>query len=125
MGERDTSLTTFLIAVVEDDESVLEALQSLLEYVGYHVLSFLSAEELLDSVRLHEVDLLITDVGLSGINGIELLRILRTRRADLPAVVITARGEVKPAALEAGARHVFLKPLDNSQLLEEIDALLR
>ena len=118
--QRDTRLSTFLIAVVEDDESVLEALESLLEYAGYQVLLFLSAEDLLDSGRLHEVDFLITDIGLSGISGVELLRILRIRRADLPAVVITARVELKQAALEAGARQVFLKPLDNSQLLDAI-----
>ena len=118
-------MSTHLIAVVEDDVSVLEALESLLEYAGYHVLLFPSAEELLDSGRLHEIDLLITDIGLSGINGIELLRSLRTRRADLPALVITARGELKQAALDAGARQVFLKPLDNSQLLEAIEASLR
>jgi FixJ family two-component response regulator len=118
-------LPTSFIALVEDDESVLEALESLLEYAGYHVLPFFSAEELLDSGRLHEVRLLITDIGLPGINGIELLRILRTRRADLPALVITARVELKQAAREAGARQVFLKPLDDSQLLEAIEAALR
>jgi FixJ family two-component response regulator len=124
---REARLSKFLIALVEDDESVLEALDSLLDVVGYEVLPYHSAEELLDSGRLPDIDLLITDIGLPGISGIELLRIIRTRKMQLPSLVITARGEaaVQQAALEAGARRLFQKPLDNTQLLETIQFLLK
>jgi len=117
-------LSKLLIAVVEDDESVLEALESLLESAGYAVLLHLSAEELLASDRLHEVKFLITDVGLSGMSGIELLRTIRARKTDIPAIVITARGEpaLRQAAIDAGANHLFLKPLDNVRLLQAIEA---
>jgi FixJ family two-component response regulator len=123
---REARLSKFLIALVEDDESVLEALDSLLDVAGYEVLPYDSAEDLLDSGRLPDIDLLITDIGLPGISGIELLRIIRTRKMQLPSLVITARGEaaVQQAALEAGARQLFPKPLDNTQLLETIQVLL-
>jgi FixJ family two-component response regulator len=120
-------LSSFFIALVEDDESVLEALESLLEYAGYEVLLYASAEALLGGGRLQEIDCLITDIGLPGINGIELLKTLQAHNPDLPAIVITARSEpaLLQAATQAGARQVFLKPLDNAQLLDAIEAECR
>jgi FixJ family two-component response regulator len=115
-------LTQSLVAVVEDDQSLLEALESLLESAGYAVLLFRSAEELLISRRLGEIDCLISDIGLPGINGIELLRAVRGSRAQLPVIIITALsdpGHVE-AALSAGALHVFVKPIDNAALLSAI-----
>lgn len=120
-------MTRFIIALVEDDQSVLEALESLLEYAGYQVLLCSSAEDLLSCGRLGQIDCLVTDIGLPGISGIELLRTLRARNPDLPAIVITARSEpaLLQAATQAGARQVFLKPLDNAQLLDAIEAECR
>ena len=120
-------MTSFIIALVEDDQSVLEALESLLEYAGYQVLLCASAEDLLGSGQLGQIDCLITDIGLPGISGIELLRTLRARNPGLPAIVITARSEpaLLQAATQAGARQVFLKPLDNAQLLDAIEAECR
>jgi len=91
------------------------------------VLLYPSAEALLGCSRLPEIDCLITDIGLPGINGIELLKTLQARNPDLPAIVITARGEpaLLQAATQAGARQVFLKPLDNAQLLDAIEAECR
>jgi FixJ family two-component response regulator len=116
-------LSSFFIGLVEDDQSVLEALESLLEYAGYEVLLYSAAEDFLVSGRLHDVHCLITDIGLPGISGIELLRLVRARNPGLPTLVITARGEaaVLQAATAAGAREVFLKPLDNAQLLAAIE----
>lgn len=115
------------IALVEDDPSVLEALESLLEYAGYEVLLCASAEALLDSGRLGQIDCLITDIGLPGISGIELLRTLLSSNPDLPAIVTTARREpaLLQAAARAGARQVFLKPLDDARLLDAIEAECR
>lgn len=120
-------MSSSFIALVEDDESVLEALESLLEYAGYEVLLYSSAEDLLGGGRLQEIDCLITDIGLPGISGIELLRTLQARDPDLPTIVITARSEpaLLQAATQAGARQVFLKPLDNAQLLDAIEAECR
>lgn len=114
--------STFIVAVVEDDRSMLESLEGLLGAAGYKVLVYLSGEEFLSSGRLQDVNCLITDIGLPGMDGIELLRLARYSRADLVAIAITARQEphLLNAALEAGALHVFLKPLESSDLLMAI-----
>ena len=107
---------------MEDDQSLLGALESLLESAGYEVLLYSSGENFLSSGRLQDVDCLISDIGLPGIDGIELLRVVRAKRADLLAIVITARSEpiLRKAAFDAGARHVFVKPLDKTDLLNAI-----
>ena len=117
-------MSTFIVAVVEDDRSMLESLEGLLGASGYEVLVYLSAEEFLSSGRLQDVNCLITDIGLPGMDGIELLRFIRHRRAELMAIAITACQEphVLKAALDAGALYVFLKPLDSSDLLTTIAA---
>jgi FixJ family two-component response regulator len=117
-------LSARLIAVVEDDQSVLEALEGLLVSAGYEVLAYTSAEALISANRHQDITCLISDVSLPGLNGIELLRRLRSLRADLPAIIITARHDkaLLEAALKAGASHVLLKPLISNDLLIAVAA---
>ena len=112
------------VAIVEDDESVRESLEGLLESAGYETILYPSGEDFLGSGRLCDIICLISDIGLPGMNGIELLRALRCRRPELPVIIITGRLEpnVLQAALDAGARHVFRKPLGGIDLLEAIAA---
>jgi FixJ family two-component response regulator len=119
-------LTNFCVAVVEDDESFRESLEGLLQSVGYHVLLYISAEDLLASERLQDIDCLITDYGLPGLSGIDLLRAVQTVRAGLPTIMITARAEpaISSRALAAGAHRAFTKPVDTSQLLKAIEEVL-
>jgi two-component system response regulator FixJ len=114
-----------LIAVVEDDQSVLEALEGLLVSEGYEVLPYTSAEAFLGANCHQDITCLITDIGLPGVNGIELLRRLRSMGADPPAIIITARHEkaLLEEALKAGARQVLLKPLNSDDLLIAIAAI--
>jgi two-component system, LuxR family, response regulator FixJ len=118
-------LSPNLIAVVEDDQSMLEALEGLLVSAGYEVLPYPSAEAFLDANRHQDITCLISDIGLPGLNGIELVRRLRSTRADLAAIIITARHEktLLEAALKAGARQVLLKPLNSDDLLTAIAAI--
>jgi FixJ family two-component response regulator len=112
-------LTTFRIAVVEDDENFRESLEGLFQAVGYEVLLYVSGEDFMRSGRLADVGCLITDYGLPGMNGIDLLRAARVIRLDLTVIVITARPEtsILSRALAAGARRVFTKPVDSTDLL--------
>jgi DNA-binding response OmpR family regulator len=123
LGEK--RLSPLLIAVVEDNQSVLESLEGLLQSAGYEALLYASGEDFLSSGSLQDIDCLISDIGLPGINGIELVRLVLAQRANLPAIIVTARHEeaVLKAALDAGARQVFLKPLNNNQLLIAIAAI--
>lgn len=123
--ESRKKLSARLIALVEDDQSVLEALEGLLLSADYEVLSYPSAEAFLGANRHQDIACLITDIGLPGLSGIELLQRLRSMRADLPAIIITARHDVslREAALKAGARHFLLKPLNSNELLIAIAAI--
>jgi FixJ family two-component response regulator len=119
-------LSVFRIAVVEDDESFRESLEGLFQSVGYEVLLYLSGEEFMQSCRLVDIDCLITDYGLPGMNGIDLLRAARAIRLDLAVIVITARPEtsILSRALAAGASRVFTKPVDSTELLSAVRAAI-
>jgi FixJ family two-component response regulator len=121
--ERD-SLSKALIGIVEDDRHLLVALESLLESAGYDVLLYFSGEDFLVSDRLQDIDCLISDIGLPGMNGIELLRAVHAGRPYLPVIIITARRDpaLLQAAMDAGAREIFVKPLHNAELLSAIAA---
>jgi len=117
-------LSKVLIAIVEDDRHLLVALESLLESAGYEVLLYFSGEDFLVSDRLQDINCLISDIGLPGINGIELVRVVHASRPCLPIIIITARREpaLLRAAMDAGARETFVKPLDSAALLNAIAA---
>jgi FixJ family two-component response regulator len=103
---------------------MLEALESLLEWAGYEVLLYCSGEDFLSANRLQDIHCLISDIGLPGISGIELLRVVHASRADLPVIIITAQAEARllTTALAAGARWALVKPLNKADLLDAIAA---
>jgi len=114
-----------IIAVVDDDERLLNSVASLMISFGYDVRAHLSAEALLSSGDVLEIDCLISDVGMPGMNGIQLLEQVRTERPDLPVILITGRQEkhLSQLALRHGAQY-FEKPLDSTRLIEAVRAAL-
>jgi FixJ family two-component response regulator len=117
-------LSILRIAVVEDEESFREALEGLFQAVGHEVLLYRSGEDFMQSGRLAGINCLVTDFGLPGMNGIDLLRAAHAVRPDLPVIVITARREpsILSRALAAGAHRVFTKPVNSSELLRAVTA---
>jgi len=116
---------TPLIAIVEDDISVREALRGLLRAVGYLTEGFASAEEFLQSKHFDDVACLITDLHLGGMSGLELqkrLTDLDSRR--LPVIVISAFSDERERALTAGAICFLGKPVRKDDLLSCILAAL-
>ncbi|MBZ9601156.1 MULTISPECIES: response regulator transcription factor [Phyllobacterium] len=112
-----------VIAIVDDDQRLLESLENLLESAGHVVRAFSSAQTLLDSNTVPEIDCLITDIGMPGMDGFELQRLMSERRPDLPVILITARHEVIEL-LQAKHNWFFRKPFDGQALLAAIgDAL--
>jgi FixJ family two-component response regulator len=109
-----------VVAVVDDDHRVLESLDNLLASVGYVVRLYPSGEEFLAARILHEVDCLISDIGMPGMSGVELLRVLRREAPDLPVILITARQEERTLAAgrEMGASHIFRKPFNGAEVLQ-------
>ena len=116
----------FLITVVDDDDSVRESLQGLLQSIGYGVATFCCADEFLESDCLDRTDCLILDVRMPGMRGPELQQELIHRGSGIPIVFITAHGdeEVRLQVLAEGAVDCLLKPFSEEALLTAIRAAL-
>ena len=116
-----------LIAVVDDDQSVREALENLISSVGFEVKVFAAAEDFLDSDALLRADCAVLDLSLPGISGFELQRKLATDGRSIPVIIITALGDDKTRAeaVEAGAIAFLKKPFKEEVLLAAIDSALK
>ena len=116
-----------LIAVVDDDISVRESLDSLLRSNGLGVRVFPSAEEFLNSVHLRKTDCLISDIRMPGMSGIELHRHLVASGRHVPVVFITAHGldeQARAEALSNGAVAYLIKPFSGDELLDAVNTAL-
>ena len=116
-----------LISIVDDDDSVRESLDGLLRSVGFAVKAFASAEEFLNSDHLRDIDCLLLDVRLPGMNGIELHRHLVAHHCEIPVIFITAHGSeegVRSQALQNGAVDYLIKPLREDMVLNAIHKAL-
>jgi FixJ family two-component response regulator len=113
-----------IIAIVDDDQRLLESLQDLLESAGHSVRTFSSARALLESPALTEINCLITDIGMPGMDGFELQREMQKRRPDLPVILITGRHEIAELP-QAKHNRFFRKPFDGQALLAAIGEALK
>ena len=112
-----------VVAIVDDDPRLLESLQDLLESAGYVARSFSSAESLLIS-GLSDVDVLITDIGMPGVDGFELRDLVKKARPELPVFLLTGRHEIADQHRAQGISGFFHKPFDAYALLSAVgDAL--
>jgi FixJ family two-component response regulator len=116
-----------LIACVDDDRWVRDALQGLLKVFGFTTEVFSSAEEFLQSDQLDETSCLITDLHLRGISGLQLQSRLAALDYRIPIIVITAfpNDRVREQALSAGAVCFIDKPFNAEDLLACIRSALR
>jgi len=116
-----------IISIVDDNESVRNALGKLLRLHGYVAYSFASAEDFLQSDRLNKTSCLITDVRMPGMTGIELLEHLVCHGWQIPVIFITAFAEERSRAraMKAGAICFLNKPFDPQGLVDCIDTVVR
>ncbi|MGB3277137.1 MAG: response regulator transcription factor [Castellaniella sp.] len=106
------------IFIVDDDEAVRDSLRWLLEANGYAVRSFASAEEFLATYDPEQVGVLIADIRMPGMSGLELQEALIARKAPLPIVFITGHGDVPMAVstMKKGAVDFLEKPFNEADL---------
>jgi two-component system KDP operon response regulator KdpE len=114
------------ILVVDDEPSILATMAPLLRSHGYDVHSAMSGRAALEAVERLEPDLVVLDLGLPDIDGVEVCRLLRDGRAT-PIIVLSARGSEadKVAALDAGADDYVTKPFGAEELLARLRVALR
>jgi FixJ family two-component response regulator len=116
-----------LIAIVDDDQSVQNTLQDLIESEGLSALCFGSAEKFLESRAQHNAACLIADIRMPGMSGLELQAKLKAERCRIPIIFITAHGDAKMRvkAMCDGAVEFLTKPFDNAVLLQTVQAALQ
>jgi two-component system response regulator MprA len=114
------------ILVVDDDPKILSVLGRGLRFEGYNVQLAADGPEALRSARIEPPDLVVLDIMLPGMDGLEVCRRLR-RGIDVPILMLTARDAVtdRIAGLDSGADDYLIKPFDFDELLARIRALLR
>ena len=106
------------ILIVDDEKSLLDLLTVVLKKEGYRVKTCLAASRVFELLEKEEFDLLICDIKLPEVSGMEILRYVRESRPEMPVIMITAYGSLKQAieALKAGAIDYILKPFDVEEL---------
>ncbi len=115
------------ILLVEDDALLGEGIQTGLSQDGYTV-DWLTDGKVAHQALQHEVfDLLVLDLNLPGLSGLDLLKALRSRESDMPVLILTARDTVSDriAGLDCGADDYLVKPFDIDELSARMRALLR
>ncbi|SIP99060.1 DNA-binding response regulator, OmpR family, contains REC and winged-helix (wHTH) domain [Peribacillus simplex] len=115
------------ILIVEDEEKILRLLELELEIEGYQIGKAMDGNQALEAYRSGKWDLILLDVMLPGISGIELLRKIRMKNSSTPVILLTAKGSVedKVSGLDLGANDYITKPFQIEELLARIRAVLR
>jgi FixJ family two-component response regulator len=126
MQENSTFMKGTRISVVDDDESMREAIKALISSMGLSVEGFSSAEDFLNSGRSQVFHCLILDVMMPGLNGLELQQRLRADHQLVPIIFVTAHYSEKERtrAMEAGAVEFLSKPFTEQELFLAIGASL-
>ena len=120
------STDTPIVFIVDDDISVRESLELLIQTQGWRPETFASAQEFLDRPRSLVPSCLVLDLSLPGLDGLELQKRISVERPDLPIIFITGYGDVPKTvqAMKAGAVEFLTKPFDDEVLLNAVGQAL-
>ena len=126
-GKSKFSILGATVLCVDDDPAVGKVLSALLEQAGVKALVAGSASQALELLARRPVDLVVSDLKMPGIGGMDLLRTIVERFPDVPVVILTAHGSVPLAveAMRAGAADFMQKPFDRDEVLFVIEKALR
>ena len=117
----------FRVMVVEDDSSTRLLMKAMLERNGYEVLQAEDGQVALDLLEKEHVDLMLLDVMMPQMDGLQLTRTLREHGNDIPIIMVTAKEAVpdRREGFRAGTDDYLVKPVDEEEMLLRISALLR
>lgn len=115
-----------VILVVDDEEGLREGLRSLLEDEGYAVLCAEDGEKALEIVRKAHIDLMLTDMRMPGMSGIDLLKRVRKIREEIGVIILTGYGEIESyiEAMNFGAMEYVSKPFKVNELKFIVNKIL-
>jgi two-component system OmpR family response regulator/two-component system response regulator QseB len=115
------------ILLVEDDAALVEALKKALVIEGFAVNSLSKGKQAVISVKTELPDMVILDLGLPDMDGLDVMRAMRETSVDLPILILTARSSLddKVAGLDLGADDYLVKPFDVNELLARIRVIER
>ncbi len=114
------------ILVVDDERGILSAFEEILAAEGYDVVTTRHGEAAINQLRAEPIDLVVMDICLPGMNGLEALQRMREDHPKLPVIIMTGQGTMETAveATKRGAFDYQVKPLDPSQMLATIERAL-
>jgi two-component system, OmpR family, response regulator MprA len=114
------------VLVIEDDEAIVDVLRRTLRQEGHEVRSAIDGVEALRVAEEFLPDLVVLDLGLPGLDGVEVCRRLRAE-SDVPILILTARSELddRVEGLDSGADDYLVKPFERQELLARMRALMR
>lgn len=114
------------ILVVDDEVSIVSVLTTLLKAEGYDVTPMRESDKALDAIKTNTFDLMLSDIQMRPVNGMELLRVARSERPDMAVIMLTAYGTVETAleALKLGAFDYVTKPFKVDELLITVQRAL-
>lgn len=120
-------MNTRTILTIEDDTAIRRGIVDCLEFSGYHVLQAANGIEGLEMAIGCQYELLLLDLALPGMGGLEILRRLRSSRPTTPVIILSARGEEndRVEGLRLGADDYVVKPFSVRELLARVEAVLR
>lgn len=115
------------ILVIEDDPGIREGIIDTLQFEGYDTFEAWMGKDALDSALKIDCDLILLDLVLPGIDGLDILREVRSVRPTLPVIIMTARGDEadRIGGLKLGADDYVVKPFSVHEMLARIEAVLR
>src|SRR5947199_10546890 len=113
--------------VVEDDAAIRRGVCDMLRYHGFEVAEAADGDEGLEQARSAEVDIVLLDLILPGVLGLEILEQVRNARPTLPIIIMTAKGEEadRIKGLKLGADDYVVKPFSVKELMARVEAVLR
>ena len=123
---KDRQDQPFEILVLDDEEIVCARLKPMLEKCGYIVETFTNSLQAKERIDEHRFDLIVTDLKMSNINGMELFKLAKERWNDTEVIIITgfATVDVTRQALQSGVRDIVAKPFKISHLKEVIKTIV-
>src|SRR2546430_3608599 len=126
VGEPNSSRKTRIL-IVEDEPAMVAGLRDNFEYEGYEVISAVDGVEGLDRALSENPDLVVLDVMMPRMSGLDVCKQLKVKQPSLPIIMLTARGQEidKVVGLELGADDYVTKPFSIRELMARVKAVLR